>query len=64
MRGMVSPFAIKLATTRSEGVGRSSGAIYAVSTVGSVIGTLLLGFWILPLVGSREVLLGLGTGLL
>jgi predicted membrane-bound spermidine synthase len=64
MRGMVSPFAIKLATTRSEGVGRSSGAIYAVSTVGSVIGTLLLGFWILPLVGSREVLLGMGLLLL
>ena len=44
--GMVGPFAIKLATSKLDGVGSSSGTIYAVSTVGSVIGTLLLGFFL------------------
>jgi spermidine synthase len=61
--GMVSPFAIKLATSRLEGVGSSSGSIYAVSTVGSVIGTLLLGFFLFPMLGSRQILIGLGIGL-
>lgn len=58
--GMVGPFAIKLATLRLEGVGSSAGSIYAVSTVGSVIGTLLLGFFLFPVLGSREILIGLG----
>ncbi len=58
--GMVSPFAIKLATVRLEGVGSSAGTLYAISTVGSVVGTLLLGFFLFPLIGSREILIGLG----
>jgi predicted membrane-bound spermidine synthase len=64
MLGMVSPFAIKLATIRLEGIGTSSGSIYAVSTVGSVIGTLLLGFFLFPWVGSRQILVSLGLILL
>lgn len=61
--GMVGPFAIKLATSRLDGVGTSSGSIYAVSTLGSVVGTLVLGFFLFPLVGSREILVGLGIAL-
>ncbi len=64
MLGMVSPFAIKLATSRLEGIGTSSGSIYAVSTVGSVIGTLVLGFFLFPWVGSRQILVSLGCILL
>jgi len=62
--GMVGPYAIKLATSRLEGVGTSAGSIYAVSTLGSVVGTLLLGFFLFPVVGSREILIGLGVTLL
>jgi len=62
--GMVGPFAIKLATSRLDGVGTSSGSIYAVSTLGSVVGTLVLGFFLFPLIGSREILIGLGLALL
>jgi spermidine synthase len=62
--GMVGPFAVKLATSRLEGVGSGAGTIYAVSTVGSVLGTLVLGFFLFPLVGSRTILVGLGLGLL
>jgi len=58
--GMVGPFAIKLSTSTLDGVGNSAGSIYAVSTVGSVIGTLVLGFFLFPLLGSREILIGLG----
>ena len=62
--GMVSPFAIKLATKELDAVGTSSGSIYAVSTVGSVIGTLLLGFFLFPEYGSREILIGAALSLL
>jgi spermidine synthase len=62
--GMVGPFAIKLSTSRLDGVGSSSGSIYAVSTLGSVIGTLVLGFFLFPWLGSREILIGLGVSLL
>ncbi len=62
--GMVGPFAIKMATLRLDGVGSSAGSIYAVSTMGSVIGTLLLGFFLFPVLGSREILVGLGVLLL
>lgn len=62
--GMVGPFAIKLSTAQLDGVGASAGSIYAVSTLGSVIGTLVLGFYLFPLVGSREILMGLGILLL
>jgi spermidine synthase len=58
--GMVGPFAIKLSTSRLDGIGNSAGSIYAVSTVGSVLGTLILGFFLFPLVGSRQILIGLG----
>ncbi|EIC31484.1 MULTISPECIES: fused MFS/spermidine synthase [Methylomicrobium] len=64
MLGMVGPFAIKLATSRLDGVGSSAGSIYAVSTLGSVAGTLFLGFYLFPLLGSREIFIGTGVFLL
>ena len=58
MLGMVGPFAIKLSTTALDKIGNASGTIYAVSTLGSVIGTLTLGLYLFPLIGSREILIG------
>ncbi len=63
MLGMIGPFAVKLATSSLAGVGASAGSIYAVSTVGSVIGTLFLGFYLFPKIGSREIFMGLGIAL-
>lgn len=64
MLGMVGPFAVKLSTSALSNVGASTGSIYAVSTVGSVIGTLFLGFYLFPVVGSREIFIGVGIALL
>ena len=64
MLGMIGPFAVKLSTSALANVGASTGSIYAVSTVGSVIGTLFLGFYLFPLIGSREIFIGLGIALL
>jgi hypothetical protein len=62
--GMVGPYAIKLATVRLDGVGTTAGTIYAVSTVGSVVGTLLLGFFLFPMLGARTIILSTGGMLL
>lgn len=62
--GMVSPYVVKLATRSVEGVGLASGSVYAVSTVGSVVGTLLLGFFLLPAIGSRAILYAVSIALM
>lgn len=62
--GMVGPFAIKLSTSNLAGVGASAGSVYGISTLGSVVGTLFLGFYLFPVVGSREIFVGLGFILL
>ena len=62
--GMVGPGVIKQASQRLESVGMASGSVYAISTVGSVIGTLLLGFLLLPLVGSRAIICCVSAALL
>ncbi|MEM9775110.1 MAG: fused MFS/spermidine synthase [Chloroflexota bacterium] len=51
--GMVSPFAIRLAVTTVEQAGRISGQIYAISTLGSLLGTWLPVLIVIPLAGSR-----------
>lgn len=56
--GMVGPFAVKLATDRLASIGTGTGTIYAVSTFGSVVGTLMLGFFLFPLFGTWEILMG------
>ena len=61
---MVGPRVIKLCTSRLESVGRSSGSVYAFSTVGSVLGTLVLGFFLLPMMGTRTIFYGVSVGLL
>ena len=61
--GMVGPQVIKIATLRREGIGMAAGSIFAISTVGSVVGTLLLGFFLLPELGSRAILYGVSTAL-
>ena len=56
---MVGPYVIKRATHDLRGVGTVAGSVYAVSTVGSVGGTLLLGFYLLPLFGTKTILITL-----
>jgi spermidine synthase len=50
--GMISPFAIRLAIVDSRQAGRISGQIYAISTLGSFIGTFLPVLVLIPLVGT------------
>ncbi len=61
--GMLSPFAIKLLTTWQEkiGIGSIAGRVFFFSTVGSILGTLLAGFFLIPRFGVREIVFGIGA---
>lgn len=59
--GCMSPFAIRLAVHDVGEAGRVSGRVYAISTMGSLLGTYLPVLITIPLLGSRitAVLFGL-----
>ena len=46
--GMVSPYAIKLTTKKIEIIGKSTGNLYSLSTLGSIFGTFLTTFYLIP----------------
>lgn len=50
--GTISPFAIRLAITDQQTAGRVSGKIYAISTLGSFIGTFLPVLVTIPVIGT------------
>jgi predicted membrane-bound spermidine synthase len=51
--GMVSPYVARLKINSLHDVGTSLGTLYAVSTIGSIIGTFLGGFILISYVGTR-----------
>ena len=61
--GMVSPYAIKLQALSSpqRGVGEVSGTIFFWSTLGSITGSLLAGFVLIPAVGVDRVFIAVGA---
>jgi spermidine synthase len=59
--GMYSPFAIRLMLRSPAQSGRVSGAVYGISTIGSIAGTLGTTFFLLPSMGSRTLTLSLGA---
>jgi predicted membrane-bound spermidine synthase len=52
--GCVSPFAIRLAVKDVESAGNVAGGIYALSTVGSILGTFLPVLVLIPNIGTRN----------
>ena len=56
--GMVAPFAIRLAISDIETAGSTAGRLYALSTVGSIIGTFISAIVAIPLIGTQRTMLG------
>ena len=54
--GFVAPYAVKLKTTSLADSGKTVGSLYALSTVGSIVGTFAAGFLLIPFVGSVRTL--------
>jgi spermidine synthase len=55
--GTVSPWAIRLGVQSVEEAGTVAGRLYALSTAGSLVGTLLSALLLIPLVGTRRTFL-------
>src|SRR3954449_6835967 len=57
MLGAVSPWAIRLKLERVEDSGEVAGRMYAISTVGSLVGTFLSALVLIPLLGTQRTFL-------
>ncbi|MFB3880766.1 MAG: spermidine synthase [Armatimonadota bacterium] len=64
LMAVTSPFVIRLTARSVSQVGRTSGVVYAVSTVGSIAGTLGTAFYLVSEMGTRNLLYLLGVSLI
>ena len=55
--GMVSPYALRLSVDTLDATGRTAGRLYAISTLGSLVGTFLAALLLIPFVGTRRTFL-------
>ncbi len=55
--GMVAPFAVRLKLTDPATAGTTAGRLYALSTLGSIVGTFAAGFFLIAALGSTAILL-------
>ncbi len=62
--GFVTPYAVKLKMSALADSGKTVGRLYALSTVGSILGTFLAGFFLIPFVGSEKTLYLIGATLI
>jgi spermidine synthase len=62
--GCVSPFAIRLLLKDVRTGGNTAGAVYGLSTGGSILGTFLPVFWMIPTFGTRPTLVIFSVALL
>lgn len=62
--GMVSPFSVRLAARSVDTIGREAGSLYALSTLGSIVGTLVTTFTLIPLIGVMAILRSLAIAML
>jgi len=54
--GIVSPYAARLKMSSLDSSGSTVGNLYAISTVGSIVGTFSAGFILIPFLGTSRVL--------
>jgi spermidine synthase len=62
--GTISPFAVRLQARAVASVGSTAGGLYAVSTAGSILGTLVTAFYLIAVLGVANIVHGLGLTLL
>lgn len=63
LMAMVTPFAIRLAARSMERLGSLAGELSGLSTLGSIAGTLLTAFYLVPAFGVTRILTLLGLTL-
>lgn len=58
--GIVSPYTAKLLICSLHTSGKTIGTLYALSTFGSIIGTLITSFYLITLAGVNALIMGQG----
>jgi len=58
--GAVSPYAVRLLVRDAAHVGRGAGSLYALSTVGSIVGTIGTTFYLILWLGTQHGILLMG----
>jgi len=53
LMGMTSPVIINMINTKLDETGRRAGSVYAISTLGGIVATFLVGFYMLPEFGIK-----------
>jgi spermidine synthase len=71
LMGMTVPLVVRICTRHLASVGTTLGRVYFVNTVGGVVGSIVAGFVLIPLLGVRDGIVvvgllsvGVGVGLL
>jgi hypothetical protein len=62
--GMVSPFAVRIKMKTLEKSGSTVGNLYAISTIGSIAGVFLAGFYLIPTFKISHILMMLAIVLI
>jgi spermidine synthase len=61
--GAAGPVAARLALRDLHATGRTTGTVYAVSTLGSLASTIVMGFWIIPNFDTYQIIIAVAIGL-
>jgi spermidine synthase len=59
--GTVSPWAIRLTVADVENAGAVAGRLYAISTVGSLLGTMISALVLIPFIGTQRTFVAFGV---
>ena len=62
--GTVSPIAVRLKAHALDELGRTAGRLFAISTAGSIAGTFATSFWLIPELGTDQVLASAAVALM
>jgi spermidine synthase len=62
--GTVSPIAVRLRAHSLTELGRTAGRLFAISTAGSIAGTFATAFWLIPELGTDQVLASAAVALM
>ncbi len=62
--GMVSPYTVKLMICSLHTSGTTVGSLYALSTLGSIVGTLVTSFYLITIAGVKMLIMAQGIILL
>jgi hypothetical protein len=56
--GMYSPLSVRLILGDPRDAGKISGGLFAISSLGNIVGIIVTTFWLIPSIGTRAITLG------